>query len=64
MHFSLKHLSSASVGGCGWDVYHPTPYSVELASANNSGVPRLEKEIDELVFGLYGLTEGEVNLVE
>jgi len=35
-----------------------------LASPDGSDVPRLEAEIDRLVYGLYGLTPDEIALVE
>ncbi len=35
-----------------------------LADPANPDVPRLEAEIDRLVYDLYGLTENEIALVE
>ena len=35
-----------------------------LADPNGSAVPRLEREIDELVYRLYGLTKDEIKIVE
>jgi len=43
----------------------PIVKRVEAVLENPTGpdISRLEQEIDELVFGLYGLTEGETNIV-
>jgi hypothetical protein len=35
-----------------------------LADPNGSAVPRLEREIDEMVYKIYGLTEEEIRIVE
>jgi hypothetical protein len=35
-----------------------------LASPDGSDVPRLESEIDRLIYGLYDLTPHEIALVE
>jgi hypothetical protein len=34
-----------------------------LADPDSSAVPRLESEINKLVYELYGLTEAEITLV-
>ncbi|MDL1962368.1 MAG: hypothetical protein LWX01_11885 [Deltaproteobacteria bacterium] len=35
-----------------------------LAAPDSPAVPRLEKEIDSLVYDLYGLTTDEIDIVE
>ncbi len=35
-----------------------------LAAPDGSAVPRLEREIDELVYKLYGLTPEEIKIVD
>lgn len=35
-----------------------------LSGPDSPDVPRLETEIDQLVYGLYGLTEEEIGIVE
>ena len=37
---------------------------IESLEANNEDVSILEKEIDRLVFQLYGLSKDEINLIE
>jgi hypothetical protein len=35
-----------------------------LANPHSSDVPRLEAEIDRLVYDLYGLTQSEIEIIE